>query len=301
MSVLRETTTYTPEVFRGISVAYGEVLHDADSPNPLSGNTSHSPSLSKVYEWLQTTPDLSLDDWVAAERLAANTRLEQLARSLAGRAEFAIALTMPEHGLTLVDTDHDPAAFDYHLPPALRVKADASLTAETYKGLVFNPADCPIVNLAYYRSGEVEAIAQIHAGAKGLTQNIIGKTVAALSARGLSPEAALAYVSPHSHQYTLHGLPLEQALDAGLGSYFSETPTPGPVRKFHFDMTRLGKDQLVDAGVAADMIETSDTDTMSDPRYFSQRAQSTQATSSQHENPSVVPFARNGFMFMKTS
>ena len=247
------------------------------------------------------TPEISLDEWVSLERQKANERIERLAQALSGTADVAIALTMPEHGTTLADTDENPGYYSYLLPPIARTKADATLTRESRKGLLFNPADCPIVNLAYYQHSEVGAIAQIHAGAAGLALNVIAKVVRELQTKGLAASSALAYISPHSRQFTLYGTAYERAVAAGLGAYFSEVPAVEQPQRYLFDMTQASIDQLTDAGVSVDRIDTLPIDTMSDPRYYSQRRQSTEAASSQAENPDVPPFARNGFMLMKTS
>jgi hypothetical protein len=40
-----------PEIFAGLPLAYGET-HRIPDGDPLSGNTSHSAALEKVYPWL---------------------------------------------------------------------------------------------------------------------------------------------------------------------------------------------------------------------------------------------------------
>lgn len=286
----------TPEIFQSLPVAYGETLRDPESTSPISGNTSQSPSLAKVYDWLDPTPDIPSEQWQLQERQRANLRLELLYRALTTQSRINIALAMPEHGTTIARVDDTPESYRHTIAPADRLKADILLTETDNTALVFNPADCPIVNLAFYRHGLVDAIAQIHAGAKGIASDVVGKTLRSFAEQGLDSASAVAYVSPHGQTYTLYGPPLDNAHANGLSPYLSSTATPGHER---FDMTTAVTDQLTEAGVPADQIQASLLNTLDDPHYYSQRVQSTQATASQSENPAIPPFARNGIMFVK--
>lgn len=294
----REFRQEKPEVFRGIPVAYGETIRDQESVDPLSGNTSHSPSLEKVYDWLEEKPhDLEASTWANLERIRANKRLELLYRGLTQQSIINLRLAAPEHGLNLADTDENPPNYLYTLTPSHRQKADVLLTRTSGAALLFNPADCPIINIVYYRKDQrAQAIAQIHAGAPGIQRDIIGKTLHTLEDTGLSPASAAVYISPHAQQYSIYGKSLDTARENGLDSYLHETSDPNHYR---FDMRTASIDQLTDAGVPADQIEASTTDTMSDPRYYSQRIQSTQAATSQSDNPHIPPFGRNGVLFAK--
>jgi copper oxidase (laccase) domain-containing protein len=207
-----------------------------------------------------------------------------------------IALTLPEHGTTIADVDQHPDAYHHSLLASERQKADVTTTSEVARALLFNPADCPIVNIAYYRDGLVQSIAQIHAGAKGIMSDVAGKALAQFKKRGLSPTDAVAYLAPHGQTYTLYGPPLEQAEQGGLGAYLHPTKQPGHKR---FDMMAATIDQLTDAGVPFDQIQASYVDTLEDPRYYSQRIQSSRATESQQNNPDIPPFGRNAVMFVK--
>lgn len=295
MITSHEFSLKTPEIFRSLPVVYGETRRDPDGDDPLSGNTSQSPSLGKVYDWLSPAPLAAKDQWIDNEQRRAQLRLELLYRTLANRSLVDIALTTPEHGLTLIDVDATPHTLAYDFT-GKRTVGDATLTRKSGKALLFNPADCPIINLASYSNGQVEAISQIHAGAKGITDGIVGISLRALATHGLKPASMVAYIGPHSKQYTLYGQPLETAEQIGLSSYLYPTKQPGHRR---FDMAAAVTDQLTEAGVGIAQIETANVDTSTSPHYYSQRVQSSKATVSQKENPYIPPFARNGVMFAK--
>ncbi len=296
----RELAHIKPEVFSGIPVSYGEVHRDPESDDPLSGNTSHSPrSLPTVYNWLTTKPPgIAVEDWVTAEQAKATSRLEALYTLLTQRTAINIALTLPVHGDSLADVDFQPEKYLHTLATSDRVHADATITHTPERGLVFNPADCPVVNLAYVNQSGVEAISQIHAGIRGLTSDVIGQTIHSLQSRGLNPKDALAYVSPHALNFAIDGELLENVRAAGLESYIDTNRSP---RGFRIDMSRLALDQLTAVGIPQDNIEIAPTDTMSEPRYHSEHIQSGSATERQSDNPAIVPFARNGIFFVKNN
>lgn len=291
----REFMVETPAIFSSLAVAYGETRRDPESLDPISGNTSQSPSLGNVYEWLSPVPAIDADVWLAKEQKRAQTRLEFLYHTLAGRALTTVALSAPEHGTHLVDVDAEYNSVRY-TSTSERTRGDATVTTKAATALVFNPADCPIINIAYPRNNSIAAISQIHAGAKGITDAIIGTTLSDLAQRGLSPRSAVAYVGPHNKSYSLYGAPLDRAKEHGLTPYLTPLEEIGHE---HFDMAAAVVDQLTDAGVKAENIQVADVDTFLDTRYYSQRQQSTQAAQSQALDPTIPPFARGAVMFLK--
>lgn len=186
---------------------------------------------------------------------------------------------------------------DYTLPPAKRLEVDAILTRESNRGLVFTPADCPVVNIAYINHSSVEAVAQIHAGAKGIIGNIVGQALHEFARDGLSPRTAVAYIGPHSRQYSLYGDRLEEAFQHNLQPYL--TPILASDHE-HFNMALAIRDQLTEAGMREYRIETSEADTALDGHYFSHRTQSLLPKDvTQLSHPATPPFGRNGVMFLK--
>lgn len=282
-----EIWPYFPEIFRRLPIAYGETIRNIHSDNPLSGNTSHNPDgLQATFNSLKQDED-GAAEWIRREQSQATKRLEALYRRLMGGRALAGSIINPKptHSTIArrIDTAKGVAEFAHTIPYAKRRIADGVSTRLPHTPLVFNPADCPIINIAQVeRDQDVSRIGQIHAGVQGIHDDIIGKSLPSL---GFTPRRTVAFISPHARGFTLRGAQ-QHELGAQLAPYLTREGDEWPI-----DLTRAVIDQLTEAGIPERNIETSPHDSMRSPYYFSQRLQSDGRASS--------PFGRNAMMLIK--
>lgn len=257
-----------PEIFSGVNVSYGETRRDpsVDSAE-MSGNTTVSREVIERAR-LRFAPESDPNEFYDLRSKEAYHRRGHLQRLLGFRA--GIALSRPEHGTTLIDTDAFKEAIITALGPTEpdeRQAADAVFTRTPNRATLFNPADCAIVNFANIKNG-VQATGQIHAGAAGLFDDIIGKSFWKLEKDyGLYPENMTVYVSPTSDTHTIYGGHLERAQSAGLQQYLKLTEG----QRYLFDMRRAALDQLEAAGVSSKNIQASMQDSSRSDTMYSQR------------------------------
>lgn len=282
-----EIWPYFPEIFRRLPIAYGETIRNIHSDNPLSGNTSHNPDgLQATFNSLKQDED-GAAEWIRCEQLRATKRLEALHQRLIGGCALAgsIINSKPTHSTVArrIDMPRETTKFAHTTPYAERHIADAVSTNLPHTPLVFNPADCPIINLAEVTRGRnVSRIGQIHAGVRGIHDGIIGKSIPSL---GFTPQHTVAFISPHARGFTLRGAWRDE-LGARLTPYLTQEGDEWPV-----DLTRAVIDQLTEAGIPERNIETSPHDSMRSPYYFSQRLQD--------DGRAGSPFGRNAMMLVK--
>lgn len=269
----------TPEVFQGLDIRYGETRRDSLSDNPMSGNTTESEAIiSQAYEAPFTLTTDSPLYWVAQRKSEARTRVEHMRRLLGFQA--GLVLPRPVHGTHLINADTEFKTIKNDLPLEERAPGDAVVNRVPGRGSIYNPADCILANVAFYRLNRTIATAQIHAGWKGLRDDIIGKTLHELCQTDLLSTDAVVYISPHAHAYTLRGDSLANIVDAGLGQYLDTSLSD---KEPIFDMTSLARDQLESAGIRD--IQISSDDSMIDQTLYSHYLHG--------RNPNA-PIGRNG-------
>lgn len=139
------------------------------------------------------------------------------------------------HGAAVVEAD-----------PAATPEADALWTRVPGRVLAIQTADCLPVILAA-KGGEAVAVA--HAGWRGLAAGVLGNTVASLP---VVASELTAWIGPAIGAAVYEvGEDVRSAFDASHGPAAAGFFVPGPVRgKWRFDLIGLGRQTLLDAGVA---------------------------------------------------
>ncbi len=124
---------------------------------------------------------------------------------------------------------------------------DAVITRLTEKNLVIQVADCQAV-LLY--DPEKQAVGNIHSGWRGSVQNIIGKTVQAMTAAfGTDPKNLFAGISPSLGPCCAEFVNYRREIPEIYWPYRDDTD--------HFDFWAVSRDQLTAEGVPPDHIHTS--------------------------------------------
>ncbi|MBI5346003.1 MAG: peptidoglycan editing factor PgeF [Chlamydiae bacterium] len=129
-----------------------------------------------------------------------------------------------------------------HIP-----NADGLFTQEKDVGLVITHADC---QAAIFYNPEIEAIAALHVGWKGLVQNLYKKCVDLFISKGSKLHDIIVCVSPSLGKCHAEFVNYKKELPEDFWSYKDE--------KDHFDLKAIAKKQLMDAGVYEGNIEISD-------------------------------------------
>jgi hypothetical protein len=159
------------------------------------------------------------------------------------------------HGESILNVDWLPAADVEHSG------YDALMTNIPGVGLMIQQADCQAVMLYDPEHG---AVANIHSGWRGSVQNIIAKTVVAMTAAyGTRPASLFAAVSPSLGPCCGEFVNYRQELPLAFHGYQSQPN--------YFDFWAISRDQLRDSGVCIEHIEIAGRCTACDGNYFSYR------------------------------
>ncbi len=138
---------------------------------------------------------------------------------------------------------------------------DALMTNIPEVGLMIQQADCQAVMLYDPEHG---AVANIHSGWRGSVQNIIAKTVVAMTAvYGTRPVSLFAAISPSLGSCCGEFINYREELPLALHGYQTQPN--------HFDFWAISRDQLRDCGVRSEQIEIAGVCTVCDGDYFSYR------------------------------
>ncbi len=138
---------------------------------------------------------------------------------------------------------------------------DALMTNIREVGLMIQQADCQAIMLY---DPEHAAVANIHSGWRGSVQNIIAKTVVAMTAAyGTRPSSLFAAISPSLGPCCGEFTQYQIELPFSFHGY--------QVRPNHFDFWAISRDQLRDCGVRIEQIEIAGRCTVCDGDYFSYR------------------------------
>jgi hypothetical protein len=138
---------------------------------------------------------------------------------------------------------------------------DALMTNICEVGLMIQQADCQAVMLYDPEHG---AVANIHSGWRGSVQNIIAKTVAAMTAAyGTRSASLFAAISPSLGPCCGEFVNYQHELPAAFHRY--------QTRPNHFDFWAISRDQLRDSGVRSEHLEIAGHCTVCDGDYFSYR------------------------------
>lgn len=124
---------------------------------------------------------------------------------------------------------------------------DAMVTATTRKLLMTQLADCQSI-LLYDTKRQV--VANIHSGWRGSIRNIAGRTVTAMKKRfGSDPDHLLAGIGPSLGPCCAEFIHYRQEIP--------ERFWPHKITQHHFDFWAISRNQLCEAGVSPDHIESS--------------------------------------------
>lgn len=142
---------------------------------------------------------------------------------------------------------------------------DALITNQPGVGLLIQQADCQAVVL---HDPVRRVVANIHAGWRGSVGNVIGKTIARMTADfGADPAQLLAAISPSLGPCCAEFVHFRTELPSDL---HHDQVTPS-----HFDFWAISRRQLREAGVLPSKITTAATCTRCDANYFSYRREGT--------------------------
>jgi YfiH family protein len=204
--------------------------------------------------------NLSLDVGDRAEDVAENRR--RVARAL-GVADDAVCVPRQVHG-------HSVMLLDEHATQAkvATLPADAVVSDGPGIACAVRTADCVPILLA---CPETRRVGAVHAGWRGVVQNVVGAALELFLARGSRPERLIAAIGPHisaaafevgddvAHQ-------LARASHAAQGVMTHEGGRP------HIALARIVVAQLTELGVSADRVEVLPGCTFTDrDQFFSYR------------------------------
>lgn len=138
---------------------------------------------------------------------------------------------------------------------------DAIISILPGTGLLIQQADCQTVLLW---APQPQVVAAIHCGWRGSVQGIIGKTIACMQQEhGVAPETIRAVISPALGPCC-----------AEFVNYRTELPTwmhAFQTTANHFDFWAISRQQLMQAGISPQHIDTAGSCTKCDDAYFSYR------------------------------
>lgn len=141
---------------------------------------------------------------------------------------------------------------------------DALLTQEAGVALAMGVADCVPILLAAPGWGWIGAV---HAGWRGTAVRVAERAVQRLGAAGVRPDAVFAAIGPSIRSCCYEvDQPVIDRLRAAAPD--ARAWTPGRPGHFQLDVAAINRDQLREAGIPADHIETVDRCTSCEPETF---------------------------------
>ena len=154
-----------------------------------------------------------------------------------------------------------------------QVIADSHYTTKTNTALCVATADCVPILISHQESGYIAAI---HAGWRGVANQILMKTIERLGQLGLRPDSLNVFIGPHIQvesfqvekdvrDQILTSLNPSNSLD--LNDYYQELPNG----KFLVDLNLITKSQLLHMGVSKEKIINLHIDTVSELDFHSHR------------------------------
>lgn len=144
---------------------------------------------------------------------------------------------------------------------------DGLVTNKSGGSLLIRTADCLPVLLF---DPSQNLIAAIHAGWKGLHQNILGSAITALCGLGGTTKHITAVIGPHIGNccYSVTAERVEQFVQKGLKRK-QITRQSGAL--LYLNLTTIARQQLQEAGISSGQIEAVDVCTHCDERFYSYR------------------------------
>lgn len=192
----------------------------------------------------------------ASEHVGENLRR---AAALLGVLADRLYVTRQVHGAAVLVIDGMESAAAVAARPA-----DASVSSAAHIACAVRTADCLPLLLADTETGRVAAV---HAGWRGVAQNIAGACVAQMAALGSRPEALLAAIGPHVSVAAFEiGEEVARELERAPGASGAISRRAG--QKPHADLARIVQAQLARAGVSSHHIERVVGCTVTDEHSF---------------------------------
>lgn len=145
-------------------------------------------------------------------------------------------------------------------PEEAHADYDAMVAPEPGVGLLIKVADCQAVIIHDPVSG---ATGLAHSGWRGSVRNIIGATVAEMVSLGLDPSGFKAAISPSLGPCCAEFINYRRELPEHFQKHM--------VGDAHFDFWAISREQLIEAGLRDENIETAGICTKCSPEFFSYR------------------------------
>lgn len=195
-----------------------------------------------------------------------------------GRCEdLALAQAFPDYNLSFLRQTHSDIVIEAPFRENIsgeRPEGDAQVTHQRKLALCVRTADCLPVMLYNSESGEIAAI---HAGWRGIENEIIRKTCTRM-AKNASPSEIYAWVGPHISSGSFEvendvARRLETCFDAVRGcSELQGVSLPhADTEKKYIDLFAIAKAQLGASGVSLSRISSLGIDTMTSSEHASYR------------------------------
>ncbi len=149
--------------------------------------------------------------------------------------------------------------------PTSPPRCDALITQKQGLFLAIKHADC---QAAIFHDPVTQTSAAVHAGWKGLVQNIYQKTIQAMrKTYSVLPENLIVAIGPSLGPKNSQFLHYESEFPKPFWAY-QESP-------FYFNLRSIARDQLLAEGILKENIYIEETDTFSDMRCYSYRRDKT--------------------------
>lgn len=153
------------------------------------------------------------------------------------------------------------------------IEADAQLTDERRIALCIRTADCVPVLIHDRESG---FIAAIHAGWRGVANQIVVKTGRTLASKGAKLESARAWIGPHIGSEIFEvgddvAAQLESAFESVRGFSSESTSLVGGYEKKHISLLTIVRAQLASVGITKERTMECAIDTVTSDRHESFR------------------------------
>lgn len=170
------------------------------------------------------------------------TSLQALAQCPPGTLQLLNPIQVHGHQFHAIENPHEP------LPPC-----DAIATSVQGLALMIRHADC---QAALIYDPDLRVIAAVHAGWRGLVQEIYPRTIANLHERyGCRPESLRIAISPSLGPENAEFIHFEKEFPKSFWSY--------QVKPYYFDLRAIAKEQLIKSGILHEHLFISEIDTHS--------------------------------------
>lgn len=183
----------------------------------------------------------------------------------------------PQYQFKRIKQTHSDICIETDLQtPDYTIEADAHFTQDHELGICISTADC--VPVLIYDS-ITESVLAIHAGWRGVANEIIPKSIESLYIRGAQPNSLSIAIGPHIQKESFEvDLDVRDQILATLHdpdlaneSGFSEVYDKDGVRKAKVDINAVVKQQLARHHIQADQIFDLHINTVTDMRFHSHR------------------------------